>query len=97
MRALELIESSVDPRQDPHEYLAQLNRLFRAVALRAFPGTASTRLQGSAWVGFLRSLLPDGKESESLSALEIGPYQPKPEFDVAGLSAMAREWVKRYG
>jgi hypothetical protein len=97
MAALKHIQDSYDPATQPNEYLSQLNRLFRVVALKAFPGTASTRLQGPAWVGFLRSLLPEGQGSENLSALETGPYEPAPAFDAEGLSALAREWVKRYG
>jgi hypothetical protein len=97
MAALKHIQDSYDPVAQPNEYLSQLNRLFRVVALKAFPGTASTRLQGSSWVEFLRSLLPEGRGSENLAALETGPYEPAPEFDAEGLVDMAREWVKRYG
>jgi hypothetical protein len=97
LAALDHIQGQYDPAAPTADYLAQLNRLFRVVAMRAFPGTASARLQGAAWVDFLRSLLPDGPASHSLSALQDGPYQPTTEFDAAGLVAMAREWVKRYG
>ena len=97
MQALEQIQHSLNPAEQAHEYLAQLNRLFRAVALRAFPGTASTRLQGQAWVDFLRSMLPEASHGDSLDSLASGPYQPIPEFDAGSLDALAREWVKRYG
>lgn len=97
LAALDHIQSQYDPVAPANEYLSELNRLFRVVAIRAFPGTASSRLQGAAWVEFMRSLLPDGANRESLAALESGPYQPAPEFDAAGLYAMAKEWVKRYG
>lgn len=95
--ALKHIQDSFDPAKQPNEYLSHLNRLFRVVALKAFPGTASTRLQGKPWVAFLHSLLPEGQGSESLAALETGPYEPAPDFDADGLIAMAHEWVKRYG
>jgi hypothetical protein len=97
LTALEYIQSHFDPAESASEYLSQLNRLFRVIAIRAFPDTASARLQGSAWVDFLRSLLPDGPAAQSLAALESGPYQPEPEFDAVALHAMAKEWVKRYG
>lgn len=97
LAALEHIQGQYDPAAPAGEYLAQLNRLFRVVAVRAFPGTASARLQGAAWVEFLRSLLPEGPASRSLSVLAEGPYQPDTELDAAGLEAMAREWVRRYG
>ncbi len=95
--ALDYIQSQYDPTEPSSDYLSQLNRFFRVVAIRAFPDTASARLQGSAWVDFLRSLLPDGAAANSLAALESGPYQPHPEFDAAALHALAKEWVKRYG
>ncbi len=97
LAALEHIQSQYPPATAASEYLAQMNRLFRVVAIRAFPGTASVRLQGAAWVDFLRSLLPESAASKSLAALESGPYQPAPGYDIAGLQAMAREWIKRYG
>jgi hypothetical protein len=97
LAALQHIQSQFDPAKASSEYLSQINRLFRVVAIRAFPDTASVRLQGSAWVDFLRSLLPDSPAAASLAALESGPYQAAPEFDAEGLHAMAREWVKRYG
>ena len=97
LAALDHIQSQYDPAAPSADYLSQLNRLFRVVAIRAFPGTASARLQGAAWVEFMRSLLPDGAATASLNALETGPYQPDPEVDAAGLFAMAKEWVKRYG
>jgi len=97
LAALDRIQNQFDPAAPANEYLSELNRLFRVVAIRAFPGTASSRLQGAAWVEFMRSLLPDGSNTESLAALETGPYQPEPEFDAAGLYAVAKEWIKRYG
>ncbi|HKX54705.1 MAG TPA: DUF4381 domain-containing protein [Xanthomonadales bacterium] len=97
LAALDHMQSQYDPAAPAGDYLAQLNSLFRVVAIRAFPGTASARLQGAAWVDFLRSLLPEGPASGSLSVLQDGPYRPTAEFDAAGLDAMAREWVKRYG
>jgi hypothetical protein len=91
------ITDGLDPQENPHEYLARMNRFFRAIALRAFPGTACARLQGAEWVTFIRSLLPDGLPSEGLSALASGPYQPVPEFDPGSLHKLARSWVSKYG
>lgn len=95
--ALERIGKEVDAAADPHEYLARLNRLFRAVALRAFPGTACARLQGHEWVHFVRALLPDGMPAAGLEALATGPYEPAPVFDARVLEQLARAWVKKHG
>jgi hypothetical protein len=82
---------------DPGAYLAGLNRLFRAVALRAFPGSGCARLEGESWVAFLTGLLPEDADTENLAALARGPYQPAPEFEVKSLERLARLWVERYG
>jgi hypothetical protein len=97
VNALDSIPGEFNPAEMPHEYLAQMNKLFRVVALRAFPGTASARLQGAEWVTFIQSLLPENPASASLAALATGPYQPSPEFDADALQQLARTWIKRYG
>jgi hypothetical protein len=97
LRELEALNREHDPSQHPREYLAGLNRLFRAVAVRAFPGTACGRLQGEPWVAWIKALLPERADSDSLNALASGPYEPAPGFDALTLNEMARTWVKLYG
>ena len=97
LKELDKLQQELDPVRQAHEYLASLNRLFRAVAVRAFPGTASASLQGEEWVRFLVSLLPDKSETASLAALARGPYEPGPEFDAGALNQHARTWVRLYG
>jgi len=97
LRALEAVDRQWDPRSQPQEYLAGLNRLFRAVALKAFPDTACGRLQGDDWVAFIRALLPEGTAAPCLAALARGPYEPLPEFDAPALREQARTWVRLYG
>jgi hypothetical protein len=97
LEALAELDRKLDPRVNPHDYLAGLNRLFRAVALKAFPDTACARLEGEEWVAFLRSLSPQARGSDSLAALASGPYEPAPEFDADALRDQARAWVGRYG
>lgn len=86
-----------DPDSDPHGYLASVNRLFRAVALRAFPGTECVRLEGDHWVAFISGLMPEGTDTAALAVLARGPYEPKPEFDRPELEHLAATWVRRYG
>lgn len=97
LRALDRIERDSSPEAAPGEYLARVNRLFRAVALRAFPDTACARLQGEEWVAFIRSLLPEKANPAGLAALERGPYEQAPAYDAAALRELARLWVSRYG
>ena len=95
--ALEDLNRQYDPVQQPHEYLAGLNRLFRAVAVKAFPGTACARLQGEEWVAFIASLMPEKHSADKLGALASGPYEPLPHFEAAALNASASTWVNLYG
>jgi hypothetical protein len=97
LRELEALNWHQDPSQHPHEYLAGLNRLFRAVAVKAFPETACARLQGEPWVDWIRALLPEKTDSAGLGALISGPYQAAPHFDASRLNELARTWVKLYG
>lgn len=100
LHELEALADRFDPQAQPADYLGALNRLFRAIALRAFPDTDCARLQGTAWVAFIREHIPGGG-SESLEALESGPYQPNSDFtsdfDPAELQAQARLWVLNHG
>jgi hypothetical protein len=97
LQALDAIGRGLDPQRDAHHYLASLNRLFRAVALKAFPGTGCAGLRGEEWVVFISSLLPENTDYSSLDALARGPYEPVPQFDVRSLDEHARVWVRLYG
>lgn len=94
---LESLARSYDPQSQPAEYLAALNRLFRAVALRAFPDSGCGRLEGEDWVQFIRGRLKVAGDLPELKALESGPYQKSPEFDRQRLLVFARQWVLSYG
>ena len=97
LQALDQLNRDHDAGQQPHEYLAGLNRLFRAVAVKAFPGTACARLQGEEWVAFIASLMPQHESSDCLGALAKGPYEPLPQFEASALNERARTWVRLYG
>lgn len=92
---LDGLAATFDPVKMPADYLAALNRLFRGVALKAFPGSDCSRLEGKDWVQFIRDRLKG--DTQELDALESGPYQPAPKFDVDKLQAHARQWVLNYG
>jgi hypothetical protein len=97
LAALDSLSRNHDPAANPHEFLAALNRLFRAVAVRAFPGTAAARIQGEEWVSFISSQMPEASGGECLSALASGPYEPAPRFDAPRLIEHARTWVHSHG
>jgi hypothetical protein len=95
--ALDRLNRNIDPQTQAHEYIAGINRLFRTVAIRAFPDSACTSMQGEAWVEFIRSLQPDRLDGSSLAVLASGPYQPGPVFDVEALNQQVSAWVRHYG
>jgi hypothetical protein len=97
LQALAAVAGKCDPEAHPQACLADLNRLFRAIAIKAFPDSGCGRLQGEEWVSFVRALLPEGPATDCLGALAHGPYEPVPEFDAAALVEQARTWVQRYG
>ena len=97
LAALAVLRTKHDPGSDPHAYVAAVNRLFRAVALRAFPDTGCARLEGEAWVSFITGLMPESADTETLAVLARGPYEPAPAVDTAALEALAASWVNRYG
>jgi len=94
---VERLQREFDPERNPRDYLAGLNRLFRVVAMKAFPDTACASMQGEDWVTFLRSLLPGAADTSSLTALAHGPYEAAPSFDRDALLEHARTWVRLYG
>lgn len=95
--ALDQLTREWDPASQPHEFVAAMNRLFRAVALRAFPGSSCARLEGDDWVAFIRTNLQGHPEAPCLAVLARGPYEPAPRFDAAALQAQARAWVLTHG
>lgn len=94
---IEWIESGVDPEQSPGQYLADLNRVFKLVALRAFPEAPCAQLSGERWVAFLRERFGGEVDTAPLAALDDGPYRPAPGFDAAALTQLAVTWVRQHG
>jgi hypothetical protein len=96
-RFVDRVTQEVDPAAAPQEYLASLNRVFKIVALRAFPENHCALMQGAEWVDFLRIKLGDAGESDELKVLAVGPYQPAPEFDAERLTGLAKRWIRQHG
>ena len=91
------LNANIDPRRDPQGYLATLNRIFKLVALRAFPESQCAVLNGQAWTDFLIENMQKSPSVESLKVLASGPYDPSPQFDPELLSALTRSWIRQYG
>lgn len=96
-RYIDRVELEVDPALAPQQFLSNLNRVFKVVALRAFPESHCALMQGDDWVEFLQGQLQNNETAEQLVALAHGPYQATPEFDAGSLTSLARQWVARYG
>ena len=91
------IEAGTDPEATPGVYLASLNRVFKIVALQAFPGAHCAQLAGQDWVGFVQGKLGGADAASPLAALAEGPYRPETECDAGALAHLARQWVRLYG
>ena len=94
---VDFLNVMVDPVSEPQAYLSMLNRIFKLVALKAFPGQHCAAMSGAEWVGFLSKKLKKERSVNSLAILATGPFDPKPEFDPATISELARVWIKQHG
>ena len=88
---------TIDPDKDPYSYLSTINRIFKLVALRAFPENQCAVMAGSEWTGFLQQQFSDERHHETLAVLASGPYDPAPTFDPVAISDLARQWIKQHG
>ena len=91
------LNESINPQRDPQAYLSTLNRIFKLVALRAFPDRQCAAMAGQEWVNFLIENMEKSPTAESLNVLASGPYDPSPSFDPVLLSELTRAWIKRHG
>jgi hypothetical protein len=91
------LNETTDPFRDPQAYLSTLNRIFKLVALRAFPGQHCAALAGQDWADFLRGEIKTSESTDQLQVLASGPYDPAPQFDPEIVSELARRWIRQYG
>jgi len=91
------LNANIDPQRDPQAYLSTLNRIFKLVALRAFPDQHCAALNGQEWVDFLLEKTKKTQSAESLGVLATGPYDPAPKFDPDQLSELSRYWIRQHG
>jgi len=91
------LNASIDPLRDPQVYLSTLNRIFKLVALRAFPEQKCAVLAGQDWVDFLAGQIKNSQPMDALNVLALGPYDPAPRFDPATMSDLTRYWIRRHG
>ena len=91
------LNATIDPKREPQAYLSTLNRIFKLVALRAFPTHKCAVLAGQEWVDFLAGQIKNSDPAASLDVLASGPYDPAPQFDPGTMSELTRDWIRRYG
>ena len=97
LRWVDEIEQAIDPLNAPQEFVAAFNRIFKVIALRAFPEQPCASMQGEEWVGFLQREMGGEPDVAQLEALATGPYQPRPHFDAEALGRLARRWILQHG
>lgn len=91
------LNANIDPQRDPQAYLSTLNRIFKLVALRAFPDQHCAVLSGQKWVDFLIEKTNKTQSAETLGVLATGPYDPAPKFNPDQLSELSRYWIRQHG
>ena len=94
---VEHLNANIDPDSNPQEYLSTLYRIFKLVALRAFPERQCALLNGQEWVDFLAEKMTKSGSTGSLGVLASGPYEPTPGFDPQQMSELTRKWIKQHG
>ena len=91
------LNATVDPGLHPQAYLGTINRIFKLVALRAFPDQQCAVMAGQQWSEFLISKMGDESSADSLKVLASGPYDPAPAFDAGVICNLSRAWIKKHG
>ncbi len=94
---VESLEREVDPDSAPQEFLSGMNRVFKLVALSAFPDQQCAHLQGEDWARFIRARIGETSDQGELQVLSAGPYQPVPAFDSRAIGRLARQWIRQHG
>ena len=97
IRFVDQVEKDFVSVKAPLAYLSSLNRVFKIVAMRAFPEQNCAFMQGREWAEFLQLNLSGAGPADDLVALAEGPYQPVPAFRAETLASMARQWVRQHG
>ena len=97
IRFIDQVEKDFDSVTAPQQYLSSLNRVFKIVAMQAFPEQHCAFMQGREWAEFLQFNLTGAGPADELEALAEGPYQPVPAFHAQRLASMARQWVRQHG
>ena len=94
---LERMEQSTNGAATP-EFLAQLSRLMRRLALMRFPRHEIASLTGIKWLQFLDSSGGNGQFSQGPGkVLAHGPYmrELRDEVDRRALTTVIRQWIQR--
>ena len=91
------LNDSIDPAREPQAYLSTLNRIFKLVALRAFPERQCAVMAGQDWADFLTENMKNPTSAGSLNVLACGPYDPAPSFDPEVMSRLTRTWIREHG
>lgn len=94
---LEQLERSSAGTVTP-EFLAQLSRLTRRLALTRFPRQEIASLTGQDWLRFLDNSGGDGRFSQGPGrVLAHGPYMRRlpDDVDSRALTSLVRQWISR--
>lgn len=99
-QVLDLLAALDQPSGDtqPTEFLAQLSRLLRRIALMRFPRQEVAPLTGMDWLHFLDNSGGNGQFCHGPGrVLADGPYRggPPGSVDTPALTRLVRDWIKK--
>lgn len=94
---VDFLNAIVDPANEPQAYLGMLNRIFKLVAIKAYPEQNCASMAGREWAEFMINKMTGEASAESLNVLASGPYDPAPKFDANVISNLSRVWIKKHG
>lgn len=97
LAVVERFLGAVDPVAEPERFVAGLNRMLKATAMRRFAAGECAALAGPAWCAFLEAHAPQGASTAALDAFATGPYRPLDGVDADALADFTRRWVAQHG
>ena len=66
---MDAVEAVIDPAHAPQAFLSAINRIFKLVAIEAFPDQDCAGMQGPEWVAFLQRKIARDPRSAQLQVL----------------------------
>ena len=94
LQQLSLIRARWQTSDDEKRYVAEVNALLKAVAMRALPEPTVASASGQEWLALLDAHAP--KDWTAPKLLATGPYSPAPDTGAETLYDMSARWIREH-